>query len=188
MLRNEISTVSAEDELIGLIGEKARNLFMSRQLMCSETVLTVLNQGLGGGLPPEIAVRLASGLPEGLGSGCLCGSLSGGVLALGLFLGRTGPGFGNGRLIKGATRSLHDAFRAHFGATCCRVLIRSLRRGSSEQYRNCSRTAAFTAETAARIILKRRPDLVASADWAYLEQKDSRLTGSLKKITHVICS
>ncbi|MBT3258412.1 MAG: C_GCAxxG_C_C family protein [Deltaproteobacteria bacterium] len=63
--------------------------------------MPVLNQSLNGGLPPEMAIRLASGLPEGSGrSGCTCDALSGGVIALGLFLGRDTPGPLNSRSIR----------------------------------------------------------------------------------------
>ncbi len=188
MLRIESSSKEMADPLIGQIGKKVQNLFLTRQLMCSETVLIVMNQGLGGGLPPETAVRIASGLPEGLGSGCLCGSLSGAVLALGLFLGRTGPGIANGRRVINATRYLHDTFRSHFGATCCRILTRGVGRGSREQYLSCSRIAAFAAETAARIILHHRPELIDSADMSYLNHLESWTRGSIKKITRMICS
>ncbi|MFO7554270.1 MAG: C-GCAxxG-C-C family protein [Desulfobacterales bacterium] len=84
------------EALLHKIRLRTENLFMTRQLMCSEAVLTVLNRGLKGGLAPEIAVRITSGLAEGFeGSGCTCGALSAGVIALGLFLGRNGPGILN---------------------------------------------------------------------------------------------
>ena len=52
------------ETLLYKIRLRTENLFMTRQLMCSEAVLTVLNQGLKGELSPEIAVRITSGLPE----------------------------------------------------------------------------------------------------------------------------
>ena len=55
------------EELLKQIEKRAENLFLTRQLQCAEAVMAVLNQGLGGDLPPEMAVRLASALPEGLG-------------------------------------------------------------------------------------------------------------------------
>jgi C_GCAxxG_C_C family probable redox protein len=113
------------EELIARIMLRTQNLFLTKQLMCSESVLTVLNSGLCGGLTPEMAVRLTSGLPEGVGgSGCTCGSLTGGVLSLGLFLGRSGPGLRNGKPVMTSAKVLHGQFKDRFGATCCRVLTK----------------------------------------------------------------
>lgn len=64
------------EPLAGMIAERAGNLYLTGQLLCSEAVLVVVNRGLGGGLPEETAIRLASALPAGLGdSGCTCGAL-----------------------------------------------------------------------------------------------------------------
>jgi len=157
--------------------------------MCAESVLTVLNQGLGGGLPPEMAVRLTSGLPEGLGgSGCTCGSLSGGVLSLGLFLGRDGSGFGNGKLVMSRAKALQHAFRERFDATCCRVLTKELKPGSMEHFQQCSLRAGFAAQTAARLILQKKPDLIHQADDSYLKKLDSKFSAGLKKVVNTMRS
>jgi hypothetical protein len=80
-------------EVAKLAGEKAHNLFMTGQLLCSEAVVAVVNRALGGGLSDDVAIRMAACLPQGVGdSGCLCGAVNGGALALGLFLGRDRPG------------------------------------------------------------------------------------------------
>ena len=145
--------------------------------------MTVLNQGLGGGLPPGIAVRLASGLPEGLGQrGCLCGALNGGALALGLFLGRDGPGYGNGRTVQQAVAQLHDQFKAAFKATCCRVLTKSLVYGSDDHFRHCAQMTGTAARLTAAIILRQRPELVKTADWDYLARQESRMSAEVKKL------
>jgi len=80
-------------EVARLVGKRAGNLFDTGQLLCSEALLVVMNRVLGGGMPDELAVRLASTLPRVIGeSGCTCGALAAGALALGLFLGRSRPG------------------------------------------------------------------------------------------------
>ena len=171
------------EELLEQIEKRAENLFLTRQLQCAEAVITVLNQGLGGGLPSGMAVRLASGLPEGLGQrGCLCGALNGGALALGLFLGRDGPGYGNGRTVKQAAGQLHDQFKACFKATCCRVLTKSLVYGSDEHFRHCAQMTGTAARLTASIVLKHRPELVKTADWDYLARQESRMAAEVKKL------
>ena len=170
------------EELLQLIARKAKNVVASRQLMCSETVLSVINQGLGGGIPNELAVRLGSGFPEGLGeSGCLCGGVAGGVMALGLFLGRDRPGLLNNRLISSVSQTYHDRFKAEFGSTCCRVLTRDVIRGTRNQFNHCSEITGRAAELAARLILEKKPELIDQADWEYLRREDSMVKVRLKQ-------
>ncbi len=178
-----MNTEPQHGRLLEKIAKRAENLFLTRQLQCAEAVMTVLNQGLGGGLPPGMAVRLASALPEGLGRrGCLCGALNGGALALGLFLGRDGPGYGNGRTVRQAVGQLHDQFKACFKATCCRVLTKSLVYGSDDHFRHCARMTGTAARLTAAIILHHRPELVKTADWDYLARQESRMTAEVKKL------
>jgi C_GCAxxG_C_C family probable redox protein len=173
--------------LLGKIRLRTENLFMTRQLMCSEAVLTVLNQGLKGGLSSEIAVRLTSGLPEGIGSsGCTCGALSAGVIALGLFLGRNGPGILNNRRVYAASKELHDHFKIQFGATCCRVLTKNIELGTEYHFQLCARRTGEVAEQAARIILDRKPKVIEQVDWTYLNRTDSKIRARIKQVANTI--
>lgn len=168
-----------EEDIAALAGERARNLFETGQLLCSEAVLAVLNEALRGGLDPQAAVRLTSGLPEGMGgSGCTCGALTGSVLALGLFLGRDGPGIGNSKQVMQASQALHGQFKKRFGSTCCRVL--------SKDQKICADLTAFAAESAARIILEKRPRLALDADRARLAKKDSRLGAGMRRLAGLL--
>jgi len=177
------------EALIKKIRQRSENLFTTKQLMCSEAVLTVLNQGLKGGLSPEIAVRLTSGLPEGFGgSGCTCGALSAGVISLGLFLGRNGPGFFNNRTVYRASKELHDRFRACFGATCCRVLTKNIEVGTQSYYQLCAKKAGTVAEQAARLILEQKPELVGKADWTYVNRTDSNIGGRIRQLANTFRS
>ena len=172
------------ETLLYKIRLRTENLFMTRQLMCSEAVLTVLNQGLKGELSPEIAVRITSGLPEGLGgSGCTCGALTAGVIALGLFLGRNGPGILNSRKVYVASKELHDYFKLHFDTTCCRVLTKNIEVGTKHHFQFCARHTGEIAEQAARIILERKPEVFEQADWAYLNKIDSKIKARIKQIS-----
>ena len=91
------------------IGQRARTLFESRELLCSEAIVCALAEAFGGELTPERAKALASPFPEGLGgSGCVCGALSGGTLGLGAYLSASLPR----RKVRQAARELHDAFKA----------------------------------------------------------------------------
>ncbi len=176
---------TSEEQLISLIGEKAHNLFDSGELWCSEAVLATLNQGLGGGLAPHVAQGLTVGMGAGLGgSGCLCGAVNGAVVALGLFLAGCDP---NRRIpdkaVRAHTKELTQAFSSNFGATCCRILTRKDSNLRQSKHQRCAGQTAFAAEFAARIILARRPELVPSADLAYLSRRQNRAARLLKMIS-----
>lgn len=110
--------------------------------------LIVANEYLGGPMPDEM-VRLASGFPVGMGmAGCVCGALSGGIMALGLKLGRSTPGTETPGLFA-ASKELHDRFTARRNSSCCRVLIRNLDFGSPRHLDQC---ATITGEVAADVI------------------------------------
>ena len=171
----------AESELEALIRMRVANVFSTRQLSCAESVLSVLNRGFGGALSDVLAVRLASGFSEGLGrSGCLCGALSGAVMALGLFLGRDGPGIGGGRPVKESVAALHREFRSVYKSTCCRKITRNHDDGSRAHRRHCAQLSGETASMAARIMLSCRPALIAQVDLDYLSQRDSATGAGLK--------
>jgi C_GCAxxG_C_C family probable redox protein len=170
------------ETLVGQLRDRARNLYESRQLLCTEAVLEALNEGLDGGLSHAQVVALAAPFCEGLGdSGCLCGALSGAVLACGLFLGNPQP-HRRRREVRESARELHDAFRAANGATCCRVLSRKVKHDRRAHFRQCAGLTAQAAEMAARLILNARPDLVEAADRAFLTQRQSGVVAVLLRL------
>ena len=175
------------EELVGIIRLRSQNLFGTHQLFCSEAVLYVLNQGLGGGLPPDAAIRIASGFSEGIGgAGCTCGAFSGAIMALGLFLGRQGINGRGSKKVQVRGKALHDLFRSKFGSTCCRVLTKKVRNDRKALYKLCTNHTGEAAELAARIILEARPDLVRQADWDFLSTQDSPLKAGLKRFLTLV--
>ena len=173
--RNHLSAVAQK------IGDRSANLFLTRQLWCSGSVLVVLNRTLGGGLEQTMAIRLCAGLGDGLGgSGCLCGGLNGAVLALGLFLGNGRRSPGGDQKVLQATRKLHRQFKAIHGATCCRILTKHLTMGTELQYQACAQRTASAAGLATEAILEHRPALLDQVDWNYLNGSDSGISTRLK--------
>ena len=135
--------------------ERAEHLYRSGQYLCSEAVLLVTNEHLGHPMSDEV-VRLASGFPVGMGmAGCVCGALAGGVMALGLKLGRSVPGEETPGMFA-AAKELHDRFQGRRRSVCCRVLIRTLKFASPQHIDQC---VAITGEVAADVIeILRRMD------------------------------
>ena len=94
------------------------------QLNCAESVLRGICFAQGIELADQ-ARRMATPFGGGIGrSEDTCGALIGGVLAIGVALGRTAPEEDRLKSYEAAGK-LFQAFQARFGSTCCKVLNRS---------------------------------------------------------------
>jgi C_GCAxxG_C_C family probable redox protein len=185
MEKRDAKPESGSEALIASISARARNLFETRQLLCAEAVVSALNLGLNGGLTDAQATALAAPFSLALGeSGCLCGALSGAVLASGLLLGRDRP-YRHRKAMRDASRQLHDAFKAANGATCCRVLSKKVRHDHKAHFQQCADLTAQAAEMAARLVLEERPDLVMQADNGFLAKRQSAIGGALLRLVHL---
>ncbi len=173
---------SADDvrDLARLLGERAQNLFITRQMHCSEAVLLTLNRGLGGGLTDAQALALGTPFSEGIGNnGCLCGALSGALMAIGLFLGQEHHAGGR-RVSRTASGAFLKRFKMRHGSTCCRVLSKSVRGDTRTHFIQCAELTFDAARRAAEVILEHRPGLVARAELEYLNARDTFLGGVVK--------
>jgi C_GCAxxG_C_C family probable redox protein len=138
----------ADQQLRDELRLKAEQFYRGGQFLCSEAVFLVANEYLGRPVPDQM-VRLASGFPVGMGlAGCVCGALSGGVMALGLKYGREDPGAAEPGMFE-ASRELHDRFRARRRMVCCRGLIRKFTFGTPEHLEQC---ITITGEVAADVL------------------------------------
>ena len=166
-----------------LASQRAMNLYDTQKLCCSESVIAVLNQVFHGGLTPEMAVRMGSGFCEGLGgAGCVCGALSGAVVALNVILGPDQPGGIRKGKFRKAVRRMHDLFKERNRATCCRVLTKKVRHDRKLHRENCKRLTGTGAELAVQVILENRPDLAREVDLEFLGDADSKLGGLFKRM------
>ena len=103
---------------------------------CTQAVL----QATTGRSDPEL-LAMAEAFGGGIGtSGCLCGAVPGGVMALGL----KGQGARSGELVA--------AFREEFRTTCCRGLSKDYRWLSREHKANCRRITVATAGMVAKLL------------------------------------
>ncbi len=174
------------DDLVAELAARARNLYLTRQMLCTEAVLTALNQGLNGGLDDRQTIAMAAPFCVALGeSGCLCGALSGAVMGTGLFLGRSNP-YRHRRATRDHAHRLHDAFKQANGATCCRVLTRRVRNDAKAHFRHCADLTAQATELAARLILDERPELAVRADGGFITRRDCLIGGWLRRMMHTL--
>ncbi|PRX30431.1 C_GCAxxG_C_C family probable redox protein [Orenia metallireducens] len=141
-----------QTNLIESARQQAEGYFRRGEYYCSEAVLTTINQLLGEELPAEI-VKLASGFPVGIGkSKCLCGAISGGVMALGLKYGRTEPGAKMPANSFPRSAELHDYIKEEYGSTCCRVITAKFEDFASPK--RAEHCIGITGEVAAWVMSK----------------------------------
>lgn len=106
---------------------------------------------------PEEIIAMASGFPVGIGrSKCLCGAVSGGVMALGIFFGRTRQGDPKVEKNLEVSKELHDWFKESNGknALCCRILTKEFDMGRGEHKEQCIRFTGMVAKKVAEIVVR----------------------------------
>jgi arsenite methyltransferase len=107
--------------------------------------------------PASTAVRCAAGFGGGIGGTLedVCGALSGGVLALGLLLGRSEPD-SNRQVLGELTRQFRQRFISEFGSTHCATLRKGF--DESEEPLGCARLSAQTAVILAELLYRFESD------------------------------
>jgi len=98
------------------VATEAEGFYRSGRMHCAEAVLMAVKNNFRPDVPDTV-VQVASGFGGGSGTGCLCGAVSGGTMALGLVL----PD--DKRRVKKLTQDLHHWFKDQYGATCCKVVL-----------------------------------------------------------------
>lgn len=139
---------------INKIRETAENYYRNGDFFCSEAIVKTIKDEFELPISDEI-VAAASGFPIGIGgSGCTCGAVSGGVMALGLVFGRQAPRDPKVRKTMELTKELHEKFRKNHKSLCCRILTKGLDMGSGEHKEQCISFTGEVAEEVAKIIVR----------------------------------
>lgn len=139
-----------KEQRVSEIRKIAEGYFERGEFFCSEAVVKTINDELGKPFSDEVT-KLASGFPIGVGkSGCLCGAVSGGVMALGMVYGRCHGEAMHEDMFKHAA-NLHDRIKELYKSTCCRVMTRNFEFQSPERKAHCIK---ITGEVAAYIAEK----------------------------------
>ncbi|MEM1483644.1 C-GCAxxG-C-C family (seleno)protein [Oscillospiraceae bacterium PP1C4] len=138
-MKNEVS--------IKKIKKEAEELFRGG-FFCSEAVVSSIRSNFELDIPEQV-IAMASGFPVGIGrSKCLCGAVSGGVMCIGLFFGRTRQGDKKVDKTLELAKELHDYFKEKNGNLCCRILTKGMDMAAGEHKEQCIR---FTGEVAAKV-------------------------------------
>lgn len=132
----------------------AENYYRNGDFYCSEAILKTIKDEFGLSISDDI-VAMASGFPVGIGgSGCTCGAVSGGIMALGLFFGRTEAKDLKVNKAMALSKELHDIFKGNHRSLCCRVLTKDMELGSPKHMKQCISFTGEVAEETAKIIIR----------------------------------
>ncbi len=123
---------------------------------CSEALVCSIRDNFELDLPEEV-IAMASGFPVGIGrSKCVCGAVSGGVMALGMFFGRTKQGDPKVEKNLEVSKELHDYFKEANGknALCCRILTKEFDMTKGEHKEQCIHYTGLVAHKVGEIIVR----------------------------------
>ncbi len=137
------------------ISKDAEDLFRGG-FFCSEALVSSIRSNFELDIPEEV-IAMASGFPIGLGRAkCLCGAVSGGVMALGIFFGRTKQGDPKVEKNLAVSKELHDWFKENNGkgSLCCRVLTKEFDMSKGEHKEQCIYFTGLVAGKVAEIIIR----------------------------------
>jgi C_GCAxxG_C_C family probable redox protein len=102
-------------ELVEQCRQEAEALYRSGKLHCAEAVMAVIRTHFSPDTP-EAVVHTVSGFGGGSGSGCVCGAVAAGTVALGLVIGD------DKKKTAHLTRELHSWFKGKYDFTCCKII------------------------------------------------------------------
>jgi len=126
----------------------AEEVFRIGGFYCSEAIMSSIKKNIDPNMPDAL-IASASGFPIGVGrSKCMCGAISGGVIALGYFFGKEKSKNDEGQKSMELVSELQQNFRKnHQGVSCCHIHTKGMEMASGEHKKQC---VAFTGEMAAR--------------------------------------
>ena len=142
---------------VAKIAKDAEDLFRGG-FFCSEAVVCPIRSNFEMDVPEEV-IAMASGFPIGIGrSKCLCGAVSGGVMAIGLVFGRTVQKDPQVEQTLALSKELHDWFKAANGknALCCRILTKEFDMGAGEHKEQCIHFTGLVAGKVAEMIIREK--------------------------------
>lgn len=136
------------------IKSEAEELYRKGDFFCSEAIVSSIKNNFEIHMPDEM-IAMASGFPIGIGkSKCVCGAISGGVMCLGYFFGRTIGGDTKVQRTLALANELQESFKSNHKVLCCKVLTHGMDMGSGEHKDQCISFTGEIAEKTAQIIVR----------------------------------
>lgn len=154
MINNDLGGKVMNNIDFDKVRETAENYYRNGDFYCSEAVVKTIRDEFELEISDD-AIAMASGFPVGMGgSGCTCGAITGGIMALGMVFGRKeakDPRVGKAMEL---SKELHDDFKGKHNSLCCRFLTKGMELGSREHMNQCIAFTGEVAEKVARIIVE----------------------------------
>ncbi|MEW8956866.1 C-GCAxxG-C-C family protein [Clostridium sp.] len=136
------------------IKQDAEEFYRRGDFFCSEAIVASIKENFELDMPDEM-VAMASGFPVGIGkSKCVCGAISGGIMSIGYFFGRTKGGDDKVQNTLKLANELQESFKSNHKVLCCRILTKGMDMGSGEHKNQCISFTGEIAEKAAEIIVR----------------------------------
>lgn len=144
---------------VNKIRMEAEESFRCGDFFCSEAITDSIRRNFELDMPEEM-VAMASGFPVGIGrSKCTCGAVTGSILTLGYFFGRTKGGDPKVNRALELANELQQSFKDNHKVLCCSILTKGMDMASGEHKKQCVSFTGEMAETLAKMIV-RELDLV----------------------------
>ena len=138
----------------------AEEIFRVGGFYCSEAIVSSIRKNIDPDMPAGL-IAAASGFPIGVGrSKCMCGAISGAIIVLGYFFGRTiptapSPTDPRSQKCLDLAFELQESFRNnHNGVLCCHVHVKGMDLASGEYKTQCVAFTGEMAEKTAQIIAR----------------------------------
>lgn len=136
------------------IKTEAEEAYRRGDFYCSEAIVSSIKNNFELDMPDEM-IAMASGFPVGIGkSKCVCGAVSGGVMCLGYFFGRTKGGDPKVQRNLALANELQESFKNNHKVLCCKVLTHGMDMGSGQHKEQCISFTGEIAEKTAEIIVR----------------------------------
>ncbi len=145
--------VSAGAIDIQAIKLQAEQYYRDGDFYCSEAVVKAIKDAFNAPYDDSV-IKLASGFPVGMSSGCTCGAVSGAVMALGMFFGRSEAKGKEVKKMMKLAKEVQDTFNAEHKVCCCKILTKNMRLGSAKHMSQCTAFTGKLTEIVAMIIVR----------------------------------
>ncbi|MGL5439212.1 MAG: C-GCAxxG-C-C family protein [Filifactoraceae bacterium] len=139
---------------INKIRKDAEDSFRRGDFFCSEAIVSSFRDNFRLNMPEEM-VAMASGFPVGIGrSKCTCGAVTGAILTLGYFFGRTKGGDPKVNKTLELANELQKKFKDNHKVLCCSILTKGFDMASGEHKNQCVSFTGEMAENLAEIVVR----------------------------------
>lgn len=126
-------------------------LYFEKGYSCSESIVL---EAVDLGLCNIDLLPVATSFSGGMGSGCLCGAISGIQLVIGALYGKNNK-FNNEPKARQLAAEVIQKFKEKFPATCCRILSKNYEFNSQQRRENCKSIVEYCSNIMKDIALEK---------------------------------